>query len=81
MPRKKLINIYNISEIKFINEFCFDDNANRLFVSPSKGVVALLVNDDDDRWRDVIGGRTSRFLVDTFVVDGKSSLLPVYNSS
>ncbi len=66
---------YNISEIDFINVFCLDGSVNLLFVSLSNViVVALLVNDDNVRWRDIIGGSINRLLGGTIAVDVNSSL-------
>lgn len=60
-----------------MNELCFDDNANRLFVSTSNELlteVVLLADEDVDvRCRAGIDGRTARFFVGTIVIAGKSS--------
>lgn len=48
--KKTQNNIYNTSEIDFINVFCLDGNVNRVLVSLSNGVsVELLANDEDVR--------------------------------
>jgi len=47
--RKSKEDIYDISEIEFINVLCLDGNVNLLFVSLSNIVDVALVNNDDVR--------------------------------
>jgi hypothetical protein len=54
VPKKKIVrkskeDIYDISEIDFINVLCLDVNVNLLFVSLSNIVDVALVNNDDVR--------------------------------
>jgi hypothetical protein len=68
--------------LDFISVLCLDGRLNLLLVSLSNVVgVGLLVNNDDVRVRDTIGGSISRLLVVAIVVNENSSLLPKNKSS